>query len=111
LCGFVKKFEDSARKSSYAIVLLSPDDRSKGKNEKKLQPQARQNVIFELGYLTAKLGRERVFVLINKQEGFKMPSDFAGVAYTQYDIEGSWCYKLCSELKSCGFNVSKDALK
>lgn len=50
----------------FAIVLYTPCDIGRGKNEKRGTPRARQNVVFEHGYLIAKLGRERVCVLVKK---------------------------------------------
>ena len=42
----------------FAIVLLTPDDVGGLKDKpEELQPRARQNVIFELGYFMAKLGK------------------------------------------------------
>lgn len=60
----------------YAIVLLTPDDLG-GVNAEHLSPRARQNVIFEWGYLVAKLGREKVACLC--KEGIELPSDLHGI--------------------------------
>jgi predicted nucleotide-binding protein len=48
----------------FAIILLTPDDIG-GTSDKPdvLNPRARQNVILELGYFFAKLGRQRVCAL------------------------------------------------
>lgn len=46
----------------FAVVLLTPDDVG-GKTSDSLQPRARQNVLLELGYFMARLGRSRVFTL------------------------------------------------
>jgi hypothetical protein len=44
---------------SYAVVLLTPDDVG-GLGPSELQPRARQNVVLELGYFIARLGRKNV---------------------------------------------------
>lgn len=60
----------------YAIVLLTPDDFG-GVDKEHLSSRARQNVIFEWGYLVAKLGRDRVACLC--KEGIELPSDLHGI--------------------------------
>lgn len=47
-------------KVCYAIILYTSCDKDVLKNVKDLLPRARQNIIFEHGYLIGKLGRERV---------------------------------------------------
>lgn len=44
----------------FAVVLLTPDDMGRSVTETDLEPRARQNVLLELGYFIAKLGRDRV---------------------------------------------------
>lgn len=49
----IEKFEHHSNEVGYAVVLLTPDDLGRNKNNKMdLQPRARQNVIFELGYFS-----------------------------------------------------------
>ena len=47
-------------------MLYTPCDIGREKNEKRGTPRARQNVVFEHGYLIAKLGRERVCALVKQ---------------------------------------------
>ncbi len=107
----IEKFEKNSD-VPFAIVLLSPDDYGYSQNAspdtKKLR--ARQNVIMELGFFIAKLGRERVLPLYRGGSDFEMPSDYAGVVYTPYDQSGNWRFKLAQELKACGFQVDANAL-
>ena len=59
----IEKFEDYSD-VSYAVVLLTPDDLGRRVNDlDNLLPRARQNVIFELGFMIGKLGRNRVCAL------------------------------------------------
>ena len=48
----IEKFEELARRASFAIVLLTPDDFGvlKDKTDDQHNPRARQNVVLELGY-------------------------------------------------------------
>jgi len=95
----------------YAVVLLSPDDvaysKSDSDNEKL---RARQNVILEIGYFMAKLGRNRVALLYRKNDSFDWPSDLDGVLYISYDRSDDWKIKLAKELKACGIKVDLNRL-
>lgn len=60
----------------FAVVLLTADDVG-GLVPDRLQQRARQNVIWEWGYLVAKLGRANVICLY--KSGVEMPSDLHGL--------------------------------
>ena len=100
----IEKFEDYAD-VGFAIVLLTPDDKGGPKNctSSELQPRARQNVVFELGYFIGRLGRNRVCALY--LEGVEIPSDYSGVLYTKFDSSGAWRLEIAKELKAAGFPV------
>jgi predicted nucleotide-binding protein len=101
----IEKFEkhSSAIDIGYAIILLTPDDLGRSKDGADLQPRARQNVIFELGYFISQLGRERVRVVY--LEGVELPTDYQGVLYTQMDSKGAWKLELAREIKAVGIPV------
>ena len=86
-----------------AIVLLTPDDIGKAKNEDKYSQRARQNVIMELGYFIGKLGRSNVFALYD--EDVELPSDYIGVEYIALDDSEGWKLKLAKELKATGLDI------
>lgn len=96
----------------FAVVLLSPDDRGRVKidSPETEKFRARQNVILELGYFLGRLGRERVFVLFREEKNFEIPSDYAGVIYTPYDIDGRWAFTLAKELKEADYMVDIDKI-
>ena len=100
----IEKFEDYAN-VAFAVVLLTPDDVGKLKDDgaSELQPRARQNVILELGFFLGALGRQRVCPLV--KGNVETPSDYDGVVYTELDDAEGWQLKLVRELKSAGFNV------
>lgn len=81
----IEKFESYGEKTSYAIVLLTPDDvgQTIGDHNAGLPPtpRARQNVVLELGYFISALGRKNIVVV---NAGVERPSDLAGVGYVQY---------------------------
>ncbi|MDR0917799.1 MAG: nucleotide-binding protein, partial [Oscillospiraceae bacterium] len=82
----IEKLEWLSEDVGFAIVLLSADDEMKdGKF------QARQNVILELGYFVAKLGRENVVALYDTSKEVVIPSDISGVLYEPYEsANGAW---------------------
>ncbi len=94
----IEKFESNAD-VGFAIVLLTPDDHGGLQNTALLQPRARQNVVFELGYFIAKLGRSQVCVLT--MGDVDIPSDYAGVVYIPMD--GNWQSALYQELLVAGY--------
>lgn len=92
----IEKFESSAEDVGYAVVLLSPDDIGYPKDrpdDKK--PRARQNVILELGFFVAKLGRGGVCAL--HKGDVEIPSDYHGVLYLKMD--NYWQISLAKEIK------------
>ncbi|QPW49744.1 nucleotide-binding protein [Bacillus thuringiensis] len=104
----IEKFEREAKNVSFAIILLSPDDRGKAVNDDIYRPRARQNVILELGYFTGKLGRNRTFNLVKNpspQERIEQPNDISGVIYHEFDSAGGWKLKLSQSLKGAGYNI------
>ncbi len=84
----------------HAVVILTPDEVG-GVDKDSLRPRARQNVIGEMFWFAGRLGRERVCALV--KGNIEMPSDFAGVVYTQMDDGGAWKTKLLQELAVAGY--------
>jgi predicted nucleotide-binding protein len=76
----IEKFEDYSSLVNVAIILITPDDVG-GKNGKVQENRARQNVIFELGYFSGKLGRKRVILLL--KGNVEIPSDLLGVSHIE----------------------------
>lgn len=90
--------------AAYAVVLFTPDDvGASSESPENLHPRARQNVLVELGYMAAKIGRNRVCVL--RKGNVEMPSDFVGVLYIDIDAAGAWRLTLAKELKVAGLKV------
>lgn len=88
-----------------AVVLLTCDDIGKAKDEHNENPRARQNVLFECGYLMGKLGRDKVIVIV--EDGVDIPSDLKGLVYSTKD---DWKTDLLRELKEIGFSVDAGKL-
>lgn len=63
-------------------------------------------MVFEHGYLSAKLGRNRVCALV--EPGIEVPGDLAGVVYIQ--LSGTWEYMLAKEMKQAGLEIDLNLL-
>lgn len=103
----IEKFETCSENVSFAVVLLSPDDRGYKKDQEpeSASYRARQNVILELGYFLGKLGRENVCALLKTEENFEFPSDIFGSLYTPYNSNSGWKLALAKELKVAGYDI------
>jgi len=103
----IEKIEANAD-VGFAIILYTPCDEGKSKNEATYNLRARQNVVFEHGYFVGKLGRERVCPLM--KEGVQAPGDMSGVVYTSLDPAGGWKNKLINEMNAAGYNIDKNLM-
>lgn len=99
------KLEQEINRASFAVVLYTKDDMISSSNGSVWR--ARQNVVFEHGYLIAKLGRDKVCAI--KDEGVELMSDISGVAYISRS--DSWQIKLLKELEAVGFSVDLNKVK
>ncbi|EHF5009441.1 TPA: TIR domain-containing protein [Enterobacter hormaechei] len=102
----IEKFEAESGDVSFAIVLMTPDDSGSALASESTRLRARQNVLYELGYFAGKLGRGKVLVL--RKGDIEIPSDLAGVLYTELDGHGGWKRKLLSELSYAGVPFDKE---
>lgn len=84
---------------SFAIVLYTGCDVGKLKTDTELRPRARQNVVFEHGYLINKLGRKRVVALV--EDDVETPSDMSGVLYISLS-DTEWKQRVLREMEICG---------
>lgn len=103
----IEKIEEYAGQAGFGIVLYTPCDVG-GKDETTLQARARQNVVFEHGYLIGLLGRGNVCPLV--KGNIEKPGDIGGVVYTPMDENGSWHLPLAKELKRAGYIVDPSKL-
>lgn len=88
----------------YAVVLLTADDVGAAKSDPKaLKPRARQNVVFELGFFVAKLGRTHVCALC--EDGVELPSDISGVLYVRLDSGDAWRTDIARELNAVNIPI------
>lgn len=86
-----------------ALVLYTACDEGRLKGETDFKDRARQNVIFEHGYMIGKLGRDKVIALV--QQGVEIPSDMSGVVFIHLD-DPNWKQQVMRELKSMGLMIN-----
>lgn len=90
----------------FGIILYTCCDEGRKKGDSELRDRARQNVIFEHGYLYAKLGPGRVAAI--NDSGIEIPSDLSGVLYVPRSAS-DWKNQLMREMKAAGLEF--DATK
>ena len=107
----IEKLEEFGSDISYAIVLATPDDIGKDKNESKEKLRVRQNVVLELGMFLAKLGREKVAILLKEAANFEKPSDIQGLIYIPFQNKvDDVAISLIRELTRQGFSIDSSKI-
>ena len=101
ILGKIEEYTDVA----YAIVLYTECDIGRAKDTPSDEDhfRARQNVVFEHGYLIAKLGRGRVSALVKGD--VETPSDISGTTYITMDTAGAWKMHLAKNMQAAGLSV------
>lgn len=93
----------------FAIVLYTPDDVGNEKSKSdSLNIRARQNVVFEHGFLIGKLGRKNVAALVDGK--LELPNDISGVVYISLDEASAWQLQLAKEMKYSGYEIDMNKL-
>ena len=88
----------------FGIVLYTPCDIGGKKTDPpELKSRARQNVVFEHGYLIAKIGRNNVCALVKGD--VETPTDISGIVYVSMDNTNAWHIEIARELRNSGYIV------
>ena len=103
----IEKIEHYSNDADFALILYTPCDHGRGAHELNHphKNRARQNVVFEHGYLMAKLGRENVCALVKGD--IETPNDISGVVYVILDLPGAWKTEVEKELRTCGYETKR----
>jgi predicted nucleotide-binding protein len=87
----------------FGVVIYTPCDvGAKCSESSSLKARARQNVVFEHGFLIGKLGRSNVCTLVKGE--VETPNDLSGIVYTSMDT-ANWQLEFAKELKAAGYSV------
>ena len=93
----------------FGVVLYTPDDiGAVVSDEPDIQRRARQNVVFEHGYLIGRLGRKNVTALV--KGNLEKPNDISGVVYVPMDLSGAWKFEVAKEMRASGYAVDMNKL-
>ncbi|MDD2834972.1 MAG: nucleotide-binding protein [Methanothrix sp.] len=103
----IEKLERDTIDIGFSFIIYTPDDLG-GLSGETQRPRARQNVIFEHGFLISKLGRERTCALV--KEEIEIPSDLKGVIYEKFDDLEDEAVKILRILKQAGYEVDANSL-
>ena len=78
---------NNLKRFDFAVFVFSPDDKVTSRGS--TSDAARDNVVFELGLFMGRLGRERAFVLLQKNANVKLLSDLRGLTVVGYEWPNS----------------------
>lgn len=78
----LQSLEDQVDTCDFAIAITHADDVTESRGQR--WPAPRDNVIFELGLFMGRLGKSRAILMEPREEGIKLPSDFAGITTVPY---------------------------
>lgn len=83
----IENLERELDAADFAVLVITPDDVVVSRKRRKDAP--RDNVIWEHGYFTGGLGRQRTFIVKPRGADLKLPSDLVGVTPLDYDPTGT----------------------
>ncbi|HCT7575864.1 TPA: nucleotide-binding protein [Enterobacter cloacae] len=87
----------------FGVVLYTECDIGAKKDSLVYKHRARQNVVFEHGFLIGKLTRNRVAALV--KGNVETPNDISGVVYISIDESERWKNELTQEMRVVGYNI------
>lgn len=81
---YVESLESLLDTSDFAVLVLTPDDRTASRQTDRLSP--RDNVVLELGLFLGRLGRQRCFLIQRGDLDLKLPSDLLGIESATFSL-------------------------
>lgn len=104
----LEKLVEEIEEVCFAIILYTACDLGRAKDSDKDEKRARQNVVFEHGYVCAKLGLSNVCALL--EEGVQKPGDLDGLVYIPLDKNRAWKLLVAKEMKAAGLDIDANKL-
>jgi hypothetical protein len=114
--GSLESLVRAAKDFDFAALVLTPDDLVIKRGTEKGSP--RDNVVFELGLFMGALGRERTFIVYNRDKQIDLPTDLAGVTSATFVSRsdnnlqaalGPVCTRIKQAIKKSGLKASHAA--
>ncbi|MGV0938892.1 TIR domain-containing protein [Empedobacter falsenii] len=104
----IEKIEAYSNVGFGIILYTACDIGAKAEESPKYKSRARQNVVFEHGFLIGKIGRENVCALVKGD--IETPNDISGVVYVKMDEDEAWHIKIAKELRNSGYEIDMNKL-
>ncbi|WYD81094.1 MAG: TIR domain-containing protein [Candidatus Electrothrix gigas] len=114
--GSLESLVRAAKDFDFAALVLTPDDLIMKRGTEKGCP--RDNVVFELGLFMGALGRERTFIVYNRDKQLDLPTDLAGVTPATFASRsddnlhaalGPVCTRIKQAINTCGLKAAHSA--
>lgn len=103
----IEKLEHYIDPNGFGVVLYTPDDEGSVKDKNDYKPRARQNVVFEHGWLIGALGRNKVIQVVTDHI-IELPNDISGVVYLN---DKNWKLDFMNEIHAMGYDVDYNLLR
>lgn len=103
----IEKLEHYIDKDGFGVVLYTPDDEGSVKDKKDYKARARQNVVFEHGWLIGALGRNKVIQVVT-DHNIELPNDISGVVYLS---DKGWEVEFMKEISAMGYEIDYNVLR
>ena len=84
--SYIESLENELERADFAVVIFTADDSANVRKKEVNLP--RDNVIFELGLFTGRLGRKRCFFVVDGMSDTQVASDLSGVNYVKFYGQG-----------------------
>lgn len=78
----MESLTQAAKGADFAILVATADDTVESRGASR--PMVRDNVIFELGLFIGALGRERTYIVADRDSDLQLPTDLAGITWLPY---------------------------
>ena len=117
--GTMNALVDQLDVNDFAIFVMAPDDLTAMRKE--IISTVRDNVIFELGLFTGRLGQERCFIVTPRNsDDLHLPTDLLGITPAEYDADrqdknlvaalGAACNRIRKSIKQLGPLKSEESV-
>jgi len=104
----IEKIEKYSNVGFGIVLYTACDVGAKISDKDNLNDRARQNVVFEHGFLNGKLGRKNVCAFV--KGNIETPNDISGIVYVPLDAHGAWKIALAKELRASGYDVDMNKM-
>jgi hypothetical protein len=80
----LESLESIIKDLDFSVLVLTPDDMILSTNQAQKLP--RDNVLYELGFFTGAIGRNRTFIVCDRSTKVKIPTNLAGIIVADFEM-------------------------